>query len=108
MSWLLRCFRSRVSAECKMSSACDQPDEDGTTTTAVGQDLSKVALLFADALIVSPAGGDTWLSESVDSFHSGEGQSSAMQDSGALPLLLGDRVRSGYCSISRISLSSRQ
>ena len=35
--------------------------------------------------------GDTWLSESVDSFHSGEGQSSAMQDSGALPLLVGDK-----------------
>jgi hypothetical protein len=56
LSWLLRCFTSRVSAECKMSPAFDQPDEDGTTTTAVWQDLSKAALLFADALKVNTDG----------------------------------------------------
>jgi hypothetical protein len=55
LSWLLRCFRSRVSAECTMSPAFDRPDEDDTTT-AVWQDLSKAALLFADGLKVNTDG----------------------------------------------------
>jgi hypothetical protein len=38
-----------------MSPAFDQPDEDGTTT-AVWQDLSKAALVFADALKVNTDG----------------------------------------------------